>query len=82
MKSEFNLDDLDPESKFMFIATIKVAIFFKNSNKTKEEFLEFCGEIWNSMEANDPEILNDIIQQSMQRDLKNMGVKLPWREQK
>lgn len=64
-----DLDTLPLQAQFAYIAMTKTAIFIKEIGKDKDYFLDFCGEIWNSMEMSDLDTLKDVLQEKMKRDL-------------
>lgn len=65
-----NIDNLPPKLKFCYIAMTKSAIYFKEMDQNKQFFLNFCDEIWNSMELSDLKEIKDTLDRKMEKDIK------------
>jgi len=64
-----DIESLPPEVQFAYIATTKCAIMFKEMDYDKKLFLQFCDEIWNSMELTAVDELKSILQDKIKKDL-------------
>lgn len=55
--------------QFIFIAMMKSAVMVKEAGFDKEFFTKFAVEIWDSMEMNGVEKINDVIDGAMRKDI-------------
>ncbi len=76
MNPELNLDEMDPQTKFVVVASMKTAIELKKKGINAKQYLEFCKGIWESVAMNDAGTLEGIINDSMKKDLVKFGVKI------
>ncbi len=64
--------DLTPVSKYLFITTMKSAIMSEEMGFTKEIFITFCGEVWESMLLNDREVLKTSMTEYILKEAQTM----------
>ncbi len=70
MSNKNNRQPLSPLADFCFIAMMQVAIKMKKEGETRAFFLEFAAEIWDSLEMNDTDELQNVLSDRMMSDLK------------
>lgn len=63
--------ELNQDQKFIFFTGMQLAIKFKKLNFTEKQFIEFCKGLWESVEMNNLEELENTLQYSMKEDLEN-----------
>ncbi len=76
MQPDLNLDGMSPQTKFIVVASMKTVIELKKKGFNEKQYLDFCKGTWESVEMNDEETLEDIINDSMKKDLVKFGVKI------
>lgn len=67
-----NIDEFDPQAKFLFIAMMKSVLIIRKMGKKKKDFMLFAEESWNSMMMNDVDELEKIINDQMKIDVEKM----------
>ena len=60
---------LTPQLEFMLIATMKIALDWRKSRQDKEEFLKWCSEVWDTIDLNGAEMIEESLNKRMQADL-------------
>jgi hypothetical protein len=66
---------LDPQAYFLYMTMTQAALKMHELGKSKEEFVQFSAEIWESMLLSDTDELFNTLQSAMMNDMKNMGWK-------
>lgn len=61
--------ELCPDSQFLFLTMMQAAIRMEEIGKSKEDFISFAAEIWESLKLNDRDELKSIIIDSMMFNL-------------
>ena len=69
MEEKINETELSNEARFLFIASMKVAIDMKKMGKERKAYLEWCSEIWSTLEINGLEKMDSLITEVMQSDI-------------
>lgn len=64
-----DLESLPVPLQFAYVTMTRSAIYFKEIGQKKDFFLNFCDEIWNSMELTDSEYLKDVLSEIMEKDI-------------
>ncbi len=77
MRNKNKGQPLSPLADFSFMAMMQVALKLKQEGKTKEFFVGFAAEIWDSLEMNDADELQNILSNRMMSDLKQFVDKGP-----
>ena len=67
---KLSLEELEPKQKFMLMAALKVSIEMKKMGFSKEKYMEWCSSIWETMELEENEDLNETLQDMMVEDIK------------
>lgn len=62
--------ELDGDAKFLFFTMMQAAIRMKSIGKSQKDYIEFAKGIWESLELNNPEELQNILHESMIKDIK------------
>ncbi len=60
---------LTGDAKFLFFTVMQAAIRMDDMGESKEKFVSFASEIWDTMKMNDKDKLSSILQESMMSDL-------------
>lgn len=68
-KKMIKFEDMDTMGKFLFIASMKVAINFSDIGYDKKKYIEWCSEIWDSMKMNNREDLENALNGAMEKDI-------------
>ena len=63
--------ELSGDAKFLFFTMMQAAIRMHDIGQTKEQWLDFALDIWESFEMNDKDELYETLQSSMLKDLKD-----------
>ncbi len=65
------MDDLDVETKFLFIASSKVVIRLTEAGFDKKKYLTWCSEIWETVKINGEENLEETLNAYMHDEVEN-----------
>ena len=62
--------ELEGDAKFLFFTMMQAAIRMKSLGKKQKDYVDFAKGIWETLELNNSEELQDLLQESMLEDLK------------
>jgi hypothetical protein len=71
--SKIKFTELDANAKFLYVSLTQSALIFREMERSKEEFLDFAKEIWESMLLSNEKDLKQIISNIMTNDLKKFS---------
>ena len=66
---KFSMDDLDPKGRFLLIASMKVAIELEDNGFSKEKYITWCSEVWDTIKMHGDEDIEEILNGAMKDDL-------------
>ena len=66
-----SLDELSMESRFLIIASMKVALILEKQGFDREKYIDFCLGIWESIKLSDPQGLENILNSAMDDDIES-----------
>ncbi len=72
---KLNLDEMDVETRFLIIASMKVALTLEKKGINKEQFMDYCLGIWESIKFSDPKELENILNSAMDDDIERFANK-------
>jgi len=58
-----DIEKIPEDLKMCTLSILKIALTLKNTENDKKKYMEFCDEAWESMLLNDPDELNEAIDQ-------------------
>lgn len=57
------ISDLDDERKYMLMSSLNLCLKIKEKGYDKDDYMDFCSDIWNNVESNGKEKIDKIIEQ-------------------